>query len=56
MSLDIERVWFIECWRCANNEAADMATDVGAQDYFRKQGWGKTRDGLQMCPQCNGKP
>ena len=51
-ALGIERVWFIECWRCANNEAVDVTPETEAQDYFKAQGWDRTEDGYQLCPQC----
>ena len=54
LDLEVERAWLIECWRCSNDEAADMLTDDAARTYFEQQGWAKTEDGYQLCPQCRG--
>lgn len=53
-SLDIERTWLIECWRCSNKDTLDGA-EAEARASAEYWGWAKIGDGFQVCPQCSGR-
>ena len=53
-SLDIQRAWVIECYRCSNSDTLD-GTESEARASAAYWGWIKTSDGFQMCPQCSGQ-
>lgn len=46
----LQRVWVVECSRCANEGTSYEMTEGDASDDLWAQGW--TDDG--MCPACNG--
>lgn len=50
--LDVEHVWAIDCYRCANADVSRRTTIEGARFEFERLGWKKDATGYQMCPLC----
>lgn len=50
--LSLERAWFVECSRCAN-EATSFAGEMHeARTEFGEMGWAGDETGYQLCPAC----
>lgn len=51
-ALPIERVWLIECSRCANDATSCERTKAEAIAYLLNEGWSVEND-RTYCPMCN---